>query len=307
MYVYVYLVVGGSAVAGEEEDLWRVLDPHDGSAYAVRPLKKGVFLCMCLCVCTLSLFTHTRAHTHRSHGAASIYAIKVFAGCHVDRPVGQADALAQSTFAAGVFRSLSPGAQYIYVYICNRLLRSLSLAAMCVICEYVYITATHTRILSAGAQPHLTPSSRRCQGIYIHVNIFTYVYIHTYIYVYIKARGGRVSLACSKAAGGMVTSRIMQLLDVEDDDYELPSAGAYEGGGMEDCDDMSDDGGGVVEGGDFGDEGEGNGEEVVYGAGTPRKSLGLGVIGGNIYIYTCNTYFIYAPSAEEPWSGREWQ
>jgi len=118
MYVHVYIGVGGSAVAGEEEDLWRVLDPHDGSAYAVRPLKKGVFLCMCMC--TLSLFTHThthtRAHTHRSHGAASIYAIKVFAGCHVDRPVGQADALAQSTFAAGVFRSLSPGAQYIYIY-----------------------------------------------------------------------------------------------------------------------------------------------------------------------------------------------
>ena len=86
-----------------------------------------------------------------------------------------------------------------------------------------------------------------------------------------------------------MTSRIMQLLDVEEDDYELPSAGAYEGGGMEDCDDMSD-GGGVVEGGDFGDEGEGNGEEVVYGAGTPRKSLGLGVSGGNLYIYTYNTY-----------------
>ena len=68
MYVYVYLVVGGSAVAGEEEDLWRVLDPHDGSAYAVRPLKKGVFLCMCLCVCvhSLSLPTHGRTLTGRT-------------------------------------------------------------------------------------------------------------------------------------------------------------------------------------------------------------------------------------------------
>ncbi len=89
-----------------------------------------------------------------------------------------------------------------------------------------------------------------------------------------------------------MTSRIMQLLDVEEDDYQLPSEGAYEGGDIEHGDDMSDDGGADVDGGDFGDEGEGNGEEVVYGAATPRKygggtpSKGPGVRGGNIYIYT---------------------
>ena len=49
--MYMYIGVWGSAAAGEEEDLWRVLDPHDGSAYGVRPLKKGVFLGMYVCVC----------------------------------------------------------------------------------------------------------------------------------------------------------------------------------------------------------------------------------------------------------------
>jgi len=186
-------VGGPAAVAGEEEeDLWRVLDPHDGSAHAVRPLKKG-------------------------------------------RTVRRPPAQSKSAEAA----------------------------------MSIDLWAKQTRSLKAPSLPEFSEVFLQERNRLLKLRLAA-----------AKARGGGRSSNGSKSAGGMVVSRIMQLLDVEEDDYELPSAGAYEGGGMDGGDDMSDDGGGDMDAGDFGGEGEGDGDEVVYGAGTPRKSLGLGLSGG---------------------------
>ena len=152
------------------------------------PCGRSRKVCFCVCVCVHSLSLHTHTHTH----------VRTLTGRTVRRPSTQSKS-SQAAMSIDLWakqtRSLKAPSLpefsevflqerniYIYVYATGSY-ASLRLVAMCVICEYVYFSATHARNLSAGAQPHLTPSSRRRQGIDIHVNIFTYI-IHIYIYIY---------------------------------------------------------------------------------------------------------------------------
>ena len=176
---------GASTNDVEEEDLWRVLDPHDSSSHAAKPYKKG---------------RTVRRPPPASKSAEAAMSIDLWAK--------QTRSLKAPTL---------PEFSEVFLQERNRLLK-LRLAAA-------------------------------------------------------KARGGaRSGRSTHKPPGsGMAVSKMMDLLDLEEEDFDVPVAGGPDGGAFEGGVDSSDDvGGDFPDAGDFGMEGE---EDVVYSAGTPRKSV----------------------------------
>jgi len=150
---------GASTNDVEEEDLWRVLDPHDSSSHAAKPYKKG---------------RTVRRPPPASKSAEAAMSIDLWAK--------QTRSLKAPTL---------PEFSEVFLQERNRLLK-LRLAA-----------------------------AKACGG----------------------ARSGR---STHKPPGsGMAVSKMMDLLDLEEEDFDVPVAGGPDGGAFEGGVDSSDDGGGI--------------------------------------------------------------